>query len=156
MFERNPHTKEVATLLERVKIGETITYEEMTKQIGVDVKRRGILASVRRRLLLDQQISFRAVPEGLRREDDIEKVEHGTKYVGKVHRAARRGREHLASVDNFGAMPAKTQVVHNTGMAALGAIENATSPKKIKALAEAVDKAQKELPPKETLKLFSE
>lgn len=155
MFERSPYTKKIIALLENVKIGESITYEEMTKQICLDVKSRGVLSSARKRLLLDRQISFRAVPGGLRREDDIEKVEHGGKYIGKVHRAARRGREHFASVDDFGAMPPKTQVTHNAGMAALGAIENATTPKKMRMLTEAVDKAQKELPPKETLALFA-
>jgi hypothetical protein len=112
----SPDTLTLERLLMTMEVGETIRYETLSASIHRDVTREGRhhLVSAQRRVLRDHRMAFDCVWNiGLRRLDDVGKVEKGSRTVGKIRRAAKRGLRVVLSVQDFDAMPAAMRLKHN-------------------------------------------
>ncbi len=89
--------QQLMTALQKARVGETISYDTLSKAIEADVRQfRGQLQTARRRLLRDENIVFGCVRTvGLKRLDDLEIVNEGESGLVKVRRKARRSAEVL-------------------------------------------------------------
>lgn len=127
-----------------VPIGELITYERLSDMIGRNVQHeaRGVLASVRRRILARYSMYFDPVRNvGLKNSDDVGKVAAGSRGPQQVRRLAKRRMRELASVTDFNALPNDQKLQHNTNMGILGMLHYATKPTNVKKIASATQKA---------------
>lgn len=120
-----------------VEVGDTVVYKQLSAVIGRNTQgnARGVLTSARRRVLRDHGALFESViGTGLKRLDDVGKVQAAAAVLPKMRRLAKRGRQKAASVDNFEALPNELKVSHNVTMAMLGAIDYAARPSTTKKL----------------------
>lgn len=123
-------TQTIERLLQALPIDGFIAYRDLSAAIGRDVQHgaRGNLESARRRLLRTTQILFGVVVnEGLKRLDDIGKVETGRAHVRRAHSHAKMARRKTASVDDFDRLPNAVKVEHNIIMAQAGVIQQMSS-----------------------------
>lgn len=133
----------------KAKIGETVTYQELSGLIGADVqgRARGLLRTARKKAMREERMVFGVVRNvGLKRLDDSGIVSTGQLTLAKIRRQARMGMVQLACVRNFDAMPNEAKVAHNTHMSMLGALVAATKPTKVKALESKIAAAGDKLP----------
>ncbi len=145
--------------LARATIGETLTYDDLSKAIGRDVSPGkpgyGALTTARRRAHLDGGIVFDAVTKiGLKRLSDTEIVGSGQHAIDRVRRAARRGAVKLLSVGDFEALPNELKHKHNAYTSLLGAITQITQGRRVEELERHVGNAQATLPLWKTLEIF--
>lgn len=154
-----PRIKSADTLvienrLRETQIGEIVTYEELTKLLGRDV-RQFCVSSLRsaRHALITEAIFFDVIDNtGLRRLTSEEAAEYSTSFVRRARATSRRGLRHLQNV-NFAELSDKAQQLHLTTSTQLGMIDLFGSSKSGNKISQAV-KNGKSLPVGETLKLF--
>jgi hypothetical protein len=135
---------------------EVITYEELSKIIRKDVrKRRWLLDTARRRALRENCFVFDTVTGvGLQCCDDTGRVRVGAAKVKTVRKAANKGIVVLATVEKFGEMSPELQAQHNTAMAMLGIAEQFAKPSTWQKINKVVTTTQRALQLEETLELF--
>jgi hypothetical protein len=143
--------------LSKVAVGQEISYEELSREIGRKVAGScTALQSARRSLLNSSQIIFEPVRGvGLKRLSDSEIVDASERDISKVRRAARRGAKKLLSIADYSALPSDKQLQHTTRLSVMTMIAHAASDKGIEKVEKAAAGRAQELPIAETLKAFS-
>jgi hypothetical protein len=151
-------TQALVDKLMEIEVGGAISYKELSELVGRDVqdKHRYLLASARRRLERSERIVFDVLKgEGLVRIGDDDIAMGSTRTVGRIHRAALRGRRRLAAGD-YNAMSRRAQTVHNTNLSVLGVMEHFTRPSQVKKLEGKIESGGKSLPLQKTLAIFQD
>lgn len=142
--------------LQKVGVGETATYRELSQLVGRDVRiHRHLIDSARRILLRDHNLVFRSVVnEGYKRLDDAEVVDTVTTDRKKrIRRQAKYAVRELSSV-KYDCLDKQRQINHNAGMAMFGVMIQATDKSSIKRLQEKVANAGGKIDVKGTLQLI--
>lgn len=144
--------------LRKLKVGEVVTYGELTGIIGQDVQAagRGALRSARHIAQRDHQIVLDAINNvGLKRLSDRETVASAGQTLNKVRRTAQRGIDRLAAVSDFDALQDEEKAQHNASMSALAVVKLMAKPKSVTRIAAAVNTSNTgQLPVARTLELF--
>lgn len=146
----------LADRLSKAQPEELISYKELGAVIGVDDIREkaNLLYSARRRVLNDKQFVFAAVAnEGVKRLDDHNILSVGEQAICQVHKLTRRASRKLLCA-KYDSLSKTDQVTFNAHISVLGALALVTKGDKQKAIAEAVEKAEKQLPMASVLSLF--
>lgn len=153
IFEMSVDTRLLKQRLATVAIGEIITYADLSAVISRPVNgSTSALASARQSLFKSDRILFSPVPKvGLKRLSDVDKVSAADAEIRKIRRAARRGADRLASVENYSALPPDKQLAHTAKMAAMTAAAYVTTDTRVNALGSTVASGTKELPIAATL-----
>ena len=155
-FEKSADTKIIESVLAEANVGDLITYEQLSKAIGRDVRVHALasLSSARRSLLASNKYVFgveRGV--GLRRLDDTQIVDASEYDRKKMKRQANRSLRKLSVVD-FDNLPEQKKRQHIVASAQFGAIEMFATKNATKKIESKIDDSKKALPIGETLKLF--
>jgi len=142
--------------LEKVAIGETVTYAELSEVIGREVRMcRHLLYGAMHTLQRDNHMIFDTVMNvGVKRQDDSGIVAGGDAYIRHIRRTSRTGARRLSCVDSFTDLPPDRQIQHNANMSLMGAFTSMTRRKKRKELESRVKEAQDKLSLAKTLELF--
>lgn len=134
--------------------GEVISYEDLSKVVGRDVrKKRGALITAQRLALSEHAIVFGTiVKEGIKRLSAREIVESSPAVTKKIARAARRQIRKLTSIRET--LSGDALVRHNTHVSLMGTLAHICSAPSVKALEGKVANYQKVLPVAKTLEHF--
>lgn len=141
--------------LRNTKVGDLVTYDELSKLLGRDVRlfcKSNV--DTARRTLISESVFFDCVTgEGYKRLDNEEAVSASNHYRTRARKAARRGMNHLAHVP-FEGLTDESKKKHMAISAQLGAIDLFSSTKSLNKIEAAVDNTSHALAIGETLKLF--
>jgi hypothetical protein len=144
--------------LSEVKIGQEITYEQLSKEIGRDLRNgcSGILQTARNRVFRDHGIHFCVIRGvGLRRSDNHDKVIAASSRFKRVKTQSRKGIAELASVD-YEQLSNEDRVKHNSALAQWSVFQHMLTPKAEKLLSKKISEAGIAIPIAKTLELFKE
>lgn len=139
---------EIEQRLLRLDVGQTISYESIAFAINRDIHdARGIMTTVRQRILLEHGRVFGPIPHvGLRRLNDSEVLSVASKSTKAIARSALRGLRVLASVRDFDGLSNDEKLRHHTVAAQLGMLAHVTSEATTKRVEERMAAAQHQLP----------
>lgn len=155
-FARHPDTDILYGRLRAAKVGELVTYEELSKAIRRDVQNdaRGQLDSARKIAARDDGADFDpVVGVGLKRLAPAEVVQSGSRDVRRIGRAARRAVAKQLRVD-VGQLDNDHRVKHSAHLAVFGALAQGSKAATVKRIeAHAQQKADR-LSLGETLEIF--
>lgn len=157
IFEKSNDTKILESVLSEAKVGDLITYEELSKAIGRDVRQFALpsLRSARQGVQNSKQIVFGVeVNVGLRRLNDDQIVDSTEQDRSRMKRAANRAIKKLTVVD-FDGLNAEKKRQHVVASAQIGAIAMFASKSTTKKISSKVDDSKTTLAIGETLKMFS-
>ena len=155
-FQKSNDTKILESVLEQAKVGDLITYAELSKAIGRDVRKfaQPSLCSARRGLQRDKQMVFGVETNvGLKRLNDEEIVVSSEADRRRMKRAATRSLKKL-SVVNFSGLSDEAKKQHIVASAQLGAIEMFSGKNAMKKIEATVDGSKTTIAIGDTLKLF--
>ena len=157
--QRAYETQLLADRLLKTQPGELVSYEELSKIAGMDVRPGGPgygrLGSARNIALCEGRILLEPVAgEGIKRIVPEEQAGLGPKYVSTLKRASRRRLRKLAAVE-YDKLNDQQRTQHNVAASVLGCVEVFTRPKSLEKLTGAVQQATAKLPIGDTLKLFN-
>jgi len=155
-FEKSNDTKILESVLEGASVGDLVTYEELSKAIGRDVRKfaQPSLCSARRGLLNAKRIVFGCeTGVGLKRLNDEEIVHSSESDRRRMKRAATRAIKKLAVV-NFEGLSEELKRQHVVASAQLGAIEMFSGKNATKKIESKVDGSKTTLAIGETLQMF--
>lgn len=140
--------------LRACSVGDIVTYTELSKLLGRDVREhcRGNLTTALKSLAADRLIFGTITGEGMQRLDDSQKLATVDSMLQRSRRAAKRVLTRL-SVTDFAALDADGQKKHLVLSAAAGAVELLASQKAQKTISTQVSNSV--LPIGQTLSLFS-
>lgn len=132
----------------KLRIGEQISYSELSEIIGRDIQSSySILTTARNKAEREDQMVFAPVRNiGIKRLNDIGIISAGSGYIGKIRRMARRGSRKITCVKDFSSLPKDEQLKHNVSLSVLGAMEQFGSSATIKRLSGKVASTQGILP----------
>ena len=153
--EKSADTKVIEHRLRNTAEGDIVTYAELSKLLGRDV-REYCQSNVQsaRRALIGESIFFDCVSgEGYKRLNNEEAVAVSDHYRIRARKAARRGLTHLVNVP-FDGLTDESKRKHLAMSAQLGAIELFSSTKSAKRIETAVSETKTTMAIGETLKLF--
>ena len=153
--EKSADTKVIEHRLRNTQPGDLVTYDELTKLLGRDVRQycKSNMRSARNSLI-GESIFFDCVAgEGLKRLNNEEAVRASDHYRTRARKAARRGLTHLVNVP-FDSLSDESKRKHLAMSAQLGAIELFGSTKSSKRIETAVSETKTTMAIGETLKLF--
>lgn len=156
-FEKSQDTKILEGVLAEAAIGQMITYEELSKAIGRDVREHSLssLVSARRGLMKEKRYVFGVERNvGLRRLADEQIVDSTEADRRKVQRAARRSIQKLSVVD-FDQLPEEKKRDHLTYSTTMGVVAMFSNKASHRRIEKTVNGSHKPLAIGETLKLFS-
>ena len=126
----------ISRRLETMKVGEVITFEQLSELVSADVKtkRRHCLVSAMKTLQERSGIVFKSVHNiGYERIDDSKIIETATDSISKVRRCAERGSAVLACAD-YENLTESDKKVYSTNAAMLGFMEQFSTSKTMKQL----------------------
>ncbi len=154
-----PISAESILLAERLaacKVGETITYDEISKLIGRDSRvHRGCLTTARAKVLRENQMVFHCVrAEGIKLADANEITEGEMTTIGSIHRKANRSLRRLACAA-YEKLTNAQRIKHSTTASMLGTMTLFTSSNSLKRVEAAVIGNGQQLPAAKTLALFA-
>lgn len=143
--------------LSKMKVGNVITYDELTEEIGRDVRSCiWALATARRQVLKTDSIVVDCVPgKGVKRLDDSAIVGTLVDGVKRISRASHRSARKASGIRNYDELPPDIKTQHNAALAALGAVRQLSKPSSVKKIEEKSEAANGRLQLEDTLKLFS-
>lgn len=150
--------KAMVDSLSKLKVGERASWDSLTKLIGRDIRYAGhsILAQARHKLMRDQQMVFGVERgQGLVRLDDVQIVDTGQHFVGKIRRTAKRALRQITTVD-YDKLPNESKIRHNAAASMFGAIHHVSSQKSIGKLESKVKELSGTLPLAKTLEAFKD
>ena len=153
--EKSADTKVVEHRLRNTTVGEIVTYAELSKLLGRDVREycKSNVQSARRSLV-NESIFFDCVAnEGFKRLNNEEAVLASDHYRTRARKAARRGLTHLVHVP-FDQLSDESKKKHLAMSAQLGAIDLFSSTKSARRIETAVAETKTTMAIGETLKLF--
>jgi hypothetical protein len=145
--------------LRAAKVGDVVTYQELSALIGRDIRKTAawVLSSARRKVLHDDSIVFGVIYKvGVKRLNDQEIVATGHDAITMIHRRAVRSIKKITAVQDFHALSPADQIRHNTYASVLGMLSHTTRDKQIKRIEAVVEKSQAELAVQRTLKALVE
>jgi len=139
--EINVDARVLLARFKSAKVGDVITYDEMSEMIGRNVQKeaRHILEAARRWAKKDRIIFGTVTSKGVQRLDDAGKVRAGSGMMDKIRRTSRRAAQTLAAVENFGELPNEMKIQHNMALSIFGIVQQATSRKVQDRIAEKVE-----------------
>lgn len=155
--EMSVETRLICQRLERLEIGEMVTYSELSKEIGRDIQRGGrhVLESARRIIQRGKQILLECVREvGLKRLDDAGIIGSTNVSIIKVNNTARRGMSKASCLKNIDALPQYEKNQLNANISILALLAYATESESVKKIENRVSKTQERLPLMKTIKAF--
>jgi len=156
IHEKSNDTKVLEHVLGQAKVGQLVTYQELSAAIGRDVREFAYqsLFSARRALQNQQRIVFGVEANvGLKRLNDsgiVQSTEHDRKII---QRRARRTIDKLRCAE-FEKLTADEKRQHVTASAQMGAVAMFSSKNASKKIASKVQAKTDAIPIGETLKLF--
>lgn len=157
-FRRTPATETLLSRLQKLDMGDVVTYGELSALIGDNVQTKGIgvLVSARRIAERDFQIVTDTINNiGLKRLTDQEAIKSGHRFRRKVRSAARRGVRRVNAA-HFGQLPDEYKLLRNMHLSVFGAIDMFTRRHSVEKLGSAVNiTATGQLSIGETLALFN-
>jgi hypothetical protein len=156
-FEKSADTKIIESVLAEAKIGETVTYETLSKAIGRDVRTFAFasLRSARHGLLQSKNYVFGVEQNvGLVRLDDDQIVDSTEDDRKRMQRAANRTIKKLGVVD-YGKLSEDKKKQHVVASATMGAVALFSGKNAQKRIEQKVTPGTAQLAIGETLKLFS-
>lgn len=156
-FEMSSESRVLRQRLRQAKIGEVVSYAQLSADVGKAVSgASGALQSARRALLNDEHMVFDVVyGVGVKRLADAEIVAASDRDLAKVRRAAKRGARRLASIGNFAALSPKDQLRYTLGMSVLALVNHTTSDRAAQAIAASASGRASQLPITETIAALS-
>lgn len=155
-FEKSSDTKILESVLGEAKIGQMVTYEELSTAIGRDVRKFALpsLRSARRGLLKSKDFVFGCESGvGLRRLNDSQIIDSAEDDRKRMKRAATRSLQKLSVVD-FETLPPVKKKQHTVAAAQMGAIAMFSSTSSRKRIEASVNESKSTLAIGETLSLF--
>lgn len=147
----------LASVLDRLAVGDVVTYVELSAAIGRDIQKHRYLLDKAQDRLLKQRKVFGCVHHlGMKRLSDAEIVEHSFYAFRRIRRMARKSATRLTSVE-WSDLAEKDKQRHNLHLSVLGAITHAATPKNMtKNLEMACKNSQQQgLPTAQTLRLLA-
>lgn len=156
IHEKSADTKILETVLAEANVGDLITYEQLSKAIGRDVRKFALssLSSARRGIFNAKRYVFGTEKNvGLRRLNDNEIVDSTEHDRKKLRRAAKRTINKLGVVDFDNLTPEKKRQ-HIVASAQMGAVEMFAGKNATKKIEAKVNDSSKVLPIGETLRMF--
>ena len=158
VFRLSLDTRTIYERLIKAKIGEIVSYEELSAAIQSNVRSgsaRSSMQSARRKALALQYMVFDAVTNvGLKRLNDSEIVGTSQGALRRMRRMAKRSAQKLGAVQSFDTLSDDKKIMHNASMSAFRAVATLFSSNGMRRIEEGVEKAQKPLEARRTLKLF--
>ena len=141
----------------QLKIGEQLTYDDLTALIGRDVRDAayGNMQSARRAALRDGIVIGTIQKVGIKRLNDEEIVKTGRSVMRHIHRASRKATRIITCVKDFDALPKQVQIEHNAALSQLSVLSHITSIHSAKKLEDKVAELGGSLPLARTLKELS-
>lgn len=132
-----------------------ITWSELSRAAGVDVKEKGhVLQTARNIALRESQADYGTVRgQGIVLLDSKGLIGVGESLLGRVRRATTRTLRRLANVQ-YDTLDDTDKVRHNANASFIGVMRMMTNTQSRKRLEGAVSQAAAKLPVKETFKLF--
>lgn len=156
IFEMSADARLLRQRLKKIQVGETITYDELSKEISQPVDGSfQALQSARRSLLNHDNYVFETIMRvGLKRLSDSEIVSASERDVSKIRRAAKKGAKKLTSVQNYAGLSNDVQLQHTTRLSVFGLIAHAASDKGIEKVSQKAAGRTTELPIADTISAF--
>lgn len=149
LFEASIEARLMADRFAKAAIGETVSYDELTKIIGQNVRGQHIRARLHtalKRVLRDNGIVFAVVAnEGYKRLADGELPKLGEVSIRKIGREANRTMKKMGCAD-FSKMTNAELAAFNASASHLGLLAEVTKPRVSKAIEAATAKTQQQLP----------
>lgn len=130
-------TQTLERVLLTVEMGDVVSYKKLSEAIGRNVQNGAwhLLQSARHRVQREYDILFEPVRgEGLKRLDDAAIVGTVTATFNRVKNIARRGRQKIACVQDFDALPNDVKVKHNVAASIFGVLGQLTKESSVKKL----------------------
>lgn len=157
-FKSSIETRELYDRLSKLAVGEMVTYEELSKLLGVKSVRASAAAALnyaRHMAQRDHRIVTDAVwGVGIKRLSDSEAVAASSGTFSRIRRTAKRGIDRTTAVE-FDTLSNEDKIRHNAAVSGLGVLRYLSKPKEIKKLEAAVNASQTgQLPIGRTLELF--
>lgn len=156
-FRRSYETGQLVEALNKMELGETLTYGKLSEAAGMDVDGATPALISARRIVRSENgyITDVVWGVGIKRLTDEEIVEGATKGAASLARRARAESDKLAKSD-FGALDDEKRKKYAVHQSVFGAIAAISSSKGIAVIEKNVVGEIMRLPLKETLKLFQE
>lgn len=153
-FEKSADTLIIENRLRNSQPGELVTYDDLTRLLGRDV-RTSCYGNLRRALhnLERDHIVFLTVrAEGVKRANDTEAAESADSFRQAAHRANRRMVKRICAVKDFESLPKETKQRALTLQTIAGIVDLATSSKGVAKVNKVIENSA--LPVGKTLDLF--
>ena len=153
--DRKFETETIVKHLLNAKVGDEITYAELSRLTGMKItSTSGVLQSAKRIVLNEDRRVFDSVRGiGIRRMAD-EEIATSDRDLRKSRRHAKRSLKKLACVENFTSMSNHAQISHVIKSSFFGAVAYMANKGKLQSIAKAATGRSSELPVKETLQAF--
>jgi hypothetical protein len=123
-FEKSADTKVLENVLSEMKVGDVLTYEELSRSIGRDVRQfaLGALTTARQSLMKEKRMVFDIERNvGIKRLDDNQIIDSTESDRLKMQRTGKKALTKLASVEFSNLTPDKKKQ-HVVASAQIGAI----------------------------------
>lgn len=133
--EMSIDTQVLIKRLTQVAVGEVVTYDELSKLIGRDVRNgaRGFLNTARHRLKRDDRAIFAIVRKvGVKRLDDFGIVKAGESGMQHIRNQTRRVVQTLGCVADYENLPNDVKRAYNLTTAQAGMLAHITKPSTVK------------------------
>lgn len=156
--EMAPETRIVLQRLKGMKIGDFVSYEELSQLSGKPIAGSSFnLSTARRALLKYDHMVFEVIRTlGLKRLNDVELATTvSDKFVDKSRRHAKRSAQKMSCVVDYSQLPLAAQMAHTIKISFFGAIAYMARKGQLERASQAVAGRSGELPISETLKAFS-
>ena len=143
--------------LKAAKVGETVTYEDLTGIIGRDVQKEayGNLTTALKLVQREDGLVFGTViGVGRKRLNDEEIVGTAGDTIARVKSISKKGIRKITSVKNFDALPNDAKIQHNAALSILGVFQEISKPSKVRAVENKVKQSQNKLSLATTLDAF--
>lgn len=156
MFEMSADARFLIQRLSKLRMGESISYAELTKEVGKKVTGSfGALQTAKKRLLEDENMRFEPVRGvGLRRLTDGEIVSAAKENISRLRKGAKSSSRKLFAAD-FSSLNNREQLNYTTHLSVFGAVASMTTQKGIDKVERSLGGRSGELPIAETLAAFT-
>lgn len=157
LFEKSADAKIIESILLDCKVGVTVTYDELSKAIGRDVRKHALaaLGTARQGVFKANKLVFGVETNvGLVRLTGEQIVASSSGKRNRITRISRKGLSELASVD-FDLLDLETKREHVAASAAFGVVTMFANNSGAKKILSNVKADSKILSIGETIKLFS-
>jgi len=158
-FAQKMETSLLIGHLAKTAIGQTISYDELSRVAGCPVDgSTGYLHTARRRLQKDKEMVFGTVrAEGITRLDDKAIVDDAVHRNAHVRRFNKETVHRATKINDFGKLPVEYQRKHSIAVSTAATIAWMTSPRRLAKLEPPVPeiKDKQPLPIAQTLAMFT-